>query len=147
MNSWPSLEDILAEDTHVWWQCPTCSTAYDVKHTANRDKLIAKNQVCTKCTKDGWWVSMEGPIHLSKVDDNHLENIYKLLIRRAKKTYGDSITAAYSMAGFLQGEMAQVAIWEDIDMMEDYMDYTDVLDTYPIWIPVCKEMEKRGLCK
>ena len=96
-------------------QCPNCWRVY------NLDWKPKGRPVCNKCKHDGFWKTGDGDIlHVSQMTDSHLVNLSNYLARKAQEKFSDNLSAAYTMAGFSQGEMAQDAIWSQIDDMESY---------------------------
>lgn len=89
-----------------------------------------------KVTKQ--WTTRDGTkIHICDMDDSHLKNTIAMLDRLHQK----KISAAYSVAATLRGEMATLFAEQDIDRMES----EGTSSSYPIYDDLCTERDRRGL--
>jgi len=98
-----------------------------------------------KPTKTVWVTKSGQRIKVRDMTDSHLVNTIRYLRRHAEISITQYLHAAYSMEGYLSGEMAQVFIAQDIDMLEE-ADADEMLsDAVPCWETMLDEVEKRKL--
>lgn len=81
------------------------------------------------------WTTREGDkIPIADLEDSHLLNIIGFLRRTAPPVWE-------VMGGYMpQGEMAQMAYWQEWDQLED-----EPASLHPQWIQLTQEAEDRGL--
>lgn len=121
-------------------QCTSCWKVYVLEYKP-RGKPI-----CTACQRNGYWAAQDGDIlHVTKMTNSHLINLSNFLARKAQEKYNSLLISGYTMSSFVQGEMAQVAVWDGIEKMENEGHWTDIFYSYSIVEPLEKEIENRGL--
>lgn len=92
------------------------------------------------------WVAKDGQrVRVKDMGDTHLVNTIRLLRRHATRLIDENLSAAYSIEGYLQGEMAQVAIAQDIDILEESDPEELLADSVPCYETMLDEAERRGL--
>jgi hypothetical protein len=90
----------------------------------------------------GIWTTKDGKeIHVSNITDQHLENIYYYLSKRARAKLYEQIASAYALPE-PRGEMAQADFWRGVDEVED-MTELDILKQHPFFRHLVQELVKR----
>ncbi len=93
-----------------------------------------------------YWRTKDGrKILIKEMEDAHLINTVRLLKRTAPAALDQTICRAWSFYMTLGGEMAQDAMEDEINVLEQ-MHPEDFLERdYPQWLPLIEELERRGL--
>ncbi len=92
------------------------------------------------------WTCRDGrKVRVCDMDDRHLLNTIAMMERNAAKELAECISAAYSMAAGLQGEMASYYADQDIDRMERTSPEEYLEREMPIYEKLMAEKERRNL--
>lgn len=92
------------------------------------------------------WTCKDGrKVRMCDMEDRHLLNTIAMLERTAYKHLSECISAAYSVAAGLQGEMASYYADQDIERMERTSPEEYLEQEMPIYNKLLAEKERRGL--
>lgn len=93
----------------------------------------------------GWWRTREGVlIHVSKMENSHLLNIARFLLRKAQAYISAKVTFYITCDG-PRGEMAEVAFESESNYWFDLDAGTYLATHNPFWGPLVDEIIKRNL--
>lgn len=96
--------------------------------------MIIRKQTARWTTKDG------RKVRICDLDDKHLINIYKMLIRSHKNRW-----ITIGPYPDFQGEMAQMVAEQEWEREIEEESETDIYDTYPIFYNIETEIKRRGI--
>jgi predicted component of type VI protein secretion system len=92
------------------------------------------------------WTCRDGrKVRVCDMSDRHLLNTIAMLERNAAQELSEGISAAYSVAASLQGEMASFYADQDINRMEQMSPGDLLRQTVPIYEKLLADKERRGL--
>lgn len=90
----------------------------------------------------GWWMMRDGTrIKIKNMKDSHLLNTIKMMEDRVIPGMEDEISAGWQIYGFVQGEMAEMCIEQDLGRAEE-----DLFEAQGKLSELKAEADKRGLC-
>jgi hypothetical protein len=88
-----------------------------------------------------WTTKDKQRIRICDMTLSHLENTLRMLKRKAVLNRAEEISAAYSAASTLRGDMATYYADQEIDYMEFHTDWTDFVS--PLYANMCADYERR----
>jgi len=90
------------------------------------------------------WVTKDGRrIRICDMTDEHLVNTIKMLERATEIKENCQIAQGYAMLGFVNGDMAQLAVDQDLRALEE--DGLDPAEEFPIYEALTLEAMRRGV--